>query len=88
MTSVSNKTKRPLSIPLPRGKTLHLGPGKSAEIAANAVDHAPLKKMAEAGDIEIISEDSRAGGGIGGNKAARTFIGGHTSGVAHRGGDR
>jgi len=26
MKSIANKTQKPLSVPLPRGKTLHLGP--------------------------------------------------------------
>ena len=38
MTTVSNKTQRPVSIPLPGGKTLYLGPGKTGQIAMKAVD--------------------------------------------------
>ena len=29
MKTITNKTHRPLSVPLPRGKTLFLGPGKT-----------------------------------------------------------
>ena len=87
MPSVTNKTKRPLIIPLPRGKKLHLGPGKSGEIAANAVDHASLKKLVEAGDLEITLESTGVIDAPGGARQ-RAFAGGHASGIKHRGGDR
>jgi len=32
MTTISNKTQRPVSVRA-RGKTLHLGPGKTGQIA-------------------------------------------------------
>lgn len=54
MTTICNKTRRPLSIPLPGGKTLHLSPGKTGEIAANAVDHPPLAKLVAAGELEVL----------------------------------
>ncbi len=87
MTTVSNKTQRPMSLRLPRGKTLHLGPGKTAEIAANVADGPQLKKLVEAGEIEIDSAAARHGDGVGGGKQGRSFIG-HSSGVSRRGGDR
>ena len=89
MKTVTNKTQRPLSVPLPQGKKLHLGPGKTGQIAANAVDHAPLKKLVDAGEIEIFDEAPRATGGPGGggNRGASTQ--GHTSGTgSRRSGDR
>lgn len=87
MPSVTNKTKRPLIIPLPRGKKLHLGPGKSGEIASNAVDHAPLKQLVEAGELEITRESSGPIEATGGAKH-RKSAGGHTSGIIRRSGDR
>ena len=88
MKTVTNKTQRPLAVPLPRGKTLHLGPGKTAEIAANAPKHPPVQKLVDAGEIEIHDEDSRSAAGDGGGKAGRAWMPGHGSRTSHRGGDR
>ena len=87
MTTVSNKTKRPLSIPLPGGRKLHLGPGKSGEIAANAAEHPQLKKLVDAGEIEILAEGQRPTEGSAAGK--RGFApGGQARGITRRGGDR
>jgi hypothetical protein len=88
MKIVTNKTQRPLTVPLPRGKTLHLGPGKTAEIAANASEHAPVKKLVAAGQIEIHDEGSRSADTGGGGKAGRSWMPGFGSRAGHRGGDR
>jgi hypothetical protein len=87
MPSVTNKTKRPLIVPLPHGKKLHLGPGKSGEIAANAVDHAALKKLVEAGELEVTRESSGTIDATGSAKQ-RTSAGGYSSGNIRRSGDR
>ena len=50
---ITNKTRRPIKVPLPEGKKLFLGPGKSAQIQAKAADHPPLKELLEAGDLEL-----------------------------------
>jgi hypothetical protein len=52
MTTIANKTPRAIAVPLPRGKKLHLGPGKTGQIAANDSEHPPFKKLVEAGEIE------------------------------------
>ena len=89
MKTVSNKTQRPLSVPLPGGKTLHLGPGKTGQISSNAVEHARLKQLVDAGEIEILDEAPRHGDAPGGGKNRRTSMQGHTSGSANRrSGDR
>ena len=89
MKTVSNKTQQPVRVPLPRGKTLRLGPGKASEIAANAVDHPALQKLVAAGTIEILADD-RAGrdglpGGSGPGGMRPAFGGGRGR---HRSGDR
>lgn len=88
MPTLRNKTHRPLSIPLPGGKTLHLGPGNTADVAANAVDGARLKKLIEAGEIEVVDASARAAAGPGSSKPGRPGLLGHTAGVSRRGGDR
>ena len=74
MPTVSNKTAKPLSVPLPGGKTLHLGPGKTGQIAAKALENARFKKMVEAGEVEIISTDAQPPTGTSGDKRGRPAI--------------
>jgi hypothetical protein len=89
MKTVANKTAKPLSIPLPGGKTLHLGPRKIAQISSRAAEYPEVKKLVAAGEIEISDEAPRQAGGIGGGKAGRTSIHGHASaGRSRRSGDR
>lgn len=68
--NITNKTKRPLKVPLPGGKKLFLGPGKTGQITSKAAEHPPLIELIEAGDIETdgassgqksTSSDSHAG---------------------------
>lgn len=67
MTTIRNKTSRPLRVPLPQGKVLHLGPKQSGQIAGHQ-DHPPLKKMLDAGEIELVDDGGR---GTKGGPAAR-----------------
>jgi len=87
--AISNKTHQPLRVPLPGGRTLRLGPGQTGEITSNAVDHPPLKKMIDAGTIEVVADgraavDALPGGGSSGG-ARKSFAPG---GGRHRSGDR
>ncbi len=58
MKTILNKTRKPVSVPLPGGKRLFLSPGKTGQIASNASDHPPLIALVEAGEIEILDEGS------------------------------
>lgn len=49
---VTNKTRKPLSLPLPGGKKLFLGPGKTGQVSPKALEHPPIVALIEAGDIE------------------------------------
>ena len=89
MAAVTNKTAKPLSIPLPRGKTLHLGPRKSGQISSHDLEHPALKRLVDAGAIEIVAEDSGSGGGDRGGTQGRAPMGGHAAGRGgRRSGDR
>ncbi|MGH7894534.1 MAG: hypothetical protein ACREQL_07690 [Candidatus Binatia bacterium] len=89
MKTLRNKTHRPLSVPLPRGKTLHLGPGKTGQISSNDVDHPGLKKLVDAGEIEIVGDGPGPSEEGGGGKKAPTGIPVHTGASAgRRSGDR
>ncbi len=59
MSAIRNTTTRPLRISLPGGKVLHLGPGKIAQIEAKAIEHAGVKRLVEAGSLEILGEGAR-----------------------------
>ena len=56
MKAIRNTSHQPLSVPLPRGKKLHLGPGKVGEISTPAADHPPLKAMVDGGVLEILDD--------------------------------
>lgn len=89
MKIIKNKTNRPLRVPLPRGKTVHLGPGKSGQVTTEAAEYARLKKLVDAGEIELVEEsegDGGTGSGGGGGGGARHGHGG--GGVMRRSGDR
>jgi hypothetical protein len=89
MKTIKNKTNKPIRVPLPRGKTVHLGPAKSGQITTEAAEHPALKKMIEAGEIEVIDDggaDATSGMGGAGGSGARHGHGG--SGVMRRSGDR
>lgn len=66
MPTVSNKTPQPLSVPLPEGRTLHLGPRASGQISARAAEHGPLKKLIDAGQLELVADSAGAGRSSGG----------------------
>ena len=90
MPNLSNKTRRPLSVPLPRGKSLHLGPLKTGEVNAAALEHAPLKKLIEAGDLEVVDAGAgpRALGNASGGKKGHAGQGFASAAGSRRSGDR
>jgi len=86
MNTVINKTSRPLKVPLPGGKILRLGPGKTGQVAPKALDHPGLRKLVDAGEIEVSassganysSGDGNDTGGGGGRAAG-------SGGIRHTG---
>ena len=73
---IINKTNTPLRIPLPGGKKLFLGPGKTGQVNAKALQHPPLAKLVEAGDVE-------SGGTTAARQGGGTDKGGHSTGLRH-----
>ncbi len=88
MKTVVNKTTKPLKVPLPRGKVLRLGPLKEGQISVHAVDHAPLAKLVEAGEIEIRDDGASAAQAGGDTAAPHEATHGHQPKAVHKSGDR
>jgi len=51
--TVTNKTRRPLRVPLPGGRTLHLGPGKAGRISSKDAEYGAIQKLIAEAAIEI-----------------------------------
>lgn len=49
---ITNKTKHTLNVPLPGGKKLFLGPGKTGQVTQKALKHPGVVKLLAAGDLE------------------------------------
>ncbi len=88
MKEIRNKTSLPIRIPLPGGKVLHLGPGKIAQVADKAVEHAGLLKLIEADSIEVMGEGERTDGVAGSTTAAAQTQAGGKSPFRRRSGER
>ena len=58
---ITNRTRKPISLPLPGGKKLFLGPGKTGQVTAKALEYKPLIKLIEAGDVETTGDGSKRG---------------------------
>lgn len=85
---IINKSRKPLSLPLPGGKRLFLAPGKTGQVSPKALEHPLLVKLLESGDIE------KADGGPkstdGGGTSAGAYPGPRAGGTGfrHQSGDR
>ena len=84
MATITNKTGNPLSVPLPGGKKLRLGPLKSGEISPKSIDHPPVQKLIEAGEVEIFEPEQKPKGFGGGGKGIRPRSGGQGRGTSVR----
>ncbi len=88
MKTVVNKTRAPLRIPLPRGKSLHLGPNKTGQVADSAEEHAALQKLVEAGTIEIFDGGDTQRGATGESTVTHETTHGRTKSGIRKSGDR
>lgn len=88
MRTVTNKKPQPITVPLPRAKKLHLGPLKTGQITTEAAESAAVKKMIEAGDIDV-SDEQGASARAGDPRSASRGLGGYAQGGRNRrSGDR
>ena len=88
MKTIRNCSTRPLRVSLARGKVLHLGPRGTGQIHPDALGRPAVKKLLEAGDIEVIDDaDARQGGS--GVQSGQQSTRGHPPGTGlQRRGDR
>lgn len=88
MELIRNKTTKPLRVPLPNGKTLHLGPRQEGQISVHAVDHGPLMKLVETGDIEFLGSSALHSGREGKTHVHDDTHGHHAQKIVKKRGDR
>jgi hypothetical protein len=87
---ITNKTSAPLAIPLPGGKTLRLGPGNTGQVMPKALEHPPVKKLIDAGQLEVADGNHKhsSGSSAAGSGGRSAFSGKTGSGGIRRAGDR
>jgi hypothetical protein len=87
---ITNKTAKPLTLRLPGGKSLFLGPGKTAQVTAKTLEHPPVAALIESGEIVASSGDARskAGGNLGPRPAMRPGSRHGGPGARRQSGDR
>jgi hypothetical protein len=79
MITILNKTPRPVRIRLPGGKTLHLGPYKSAKVTDQAAELPSFRRHIQSGEVVILG--SRGAGQVPETDAERQPI--HESTQGH-----
>jgi hypothetical protein len=89
MKEIVNKTARPVRIPLPGGKFLHLGPAKSGQVSDQATHLPSFQRLLSEGTIEFLSGGGRTVGTSEGPSQQPTSTHGHPpQNVVHPKGDR
>ena len=71
MRTVRNKTQLPVRVPLPGGKTLHLGPAKTGQISDQAAEGRSVQRLIEQGTIEFLGGADRSSGEDSGQSGSR-----------------
>jgi hypothetical protein len=86
---IANKTRKPIRVPLPGGKVLHLGPGAEGTVSFAAIDHAGLRALVEAGAVEVLDDQgTSANGGVGPARRRAAAAESHAGRGGRRSGDR
>lgn len=84
MKTIRNNSRKPLVVPLPRGKTLHLPPGKTGQISFQAADHPPVRRMIAEGDLELLGDGAGPGQAAAGDESIHESTHGHQPGSTNR----
>jgi len=61
MKTLVSKSRRPIRIPLPGGKVMFLGPGKSGQITDRHAALPAVRALIDAGEIAVAGESAHAG---------------------------
>ena len=88
MPSINNKTRKPLTVQLPGGKKLRLGPLQTGQVTPKALEHPPLLKLLESGVLEIAIEGRKRNSGGGGARGLAPGSGRTPTGGVQHSGDR
>jgi len=91
VSTVKNRSRGSLKIHLSQGKVLRLGPGKEGQISVRDEERESVKKLIEAGELELVehgkskSKTSFGDGAIPGRGSSGP---GHQAGKVSKQGDR
>ena len=85
---ITNKSKKPVSIPLPAGKKLFLGPGKSGQITRKAAESPAVTKLIEDGDVKISEEGVKILAGVNSGSSVSSASRHGISGAMRQSGDK
>jgi hypothetical protein len=88
MKVIRNLTRQPLRVPLGGGKVLHLGPGKTGEVAPSATERPAFIRLVEEKRIEIVDEGGPSGNDQGDTGRVHESTHGHQRSRVQRTGDR
>ena len=88
---LTNKSKKPLIVPLPGGKRLFLQPGRTGQVTPKALEHPPVVELLESGALESAEGShgptTRAAGKSSGSSRKGSPVKGN-GGAARQSGDR
>jgi len=85
---VTNKTQKPLSLPLGGGKKLFLAPGKTGQVSPQALEHPLLVELLASGAIVTSAGGPKAKDGAGGKSGSHPGPRHAGSGARRQSGDR
>jgi len=80
---IQNTRNRPIRIPLPGGKVLHLNPGKIAQVSDQALNHIGLRSLIDEGLVELLGKGDH-GEGFSSTAADAVNSHGHARSAFHR----